>query len=96
MGDRTLIDYVFDGVGLVGVALILLAYFLIQSGRLTSEDLRYPVLNLVGALLLLISLLHSWNTPSVVIELCWISISVYGIVKIMRKRNAGVRQDAEK
>ncbi len=73
-----------DSVGLIGVGLIVTAYFLIQSGRVTSDKLLFPLLNLIGAVLLLISLAVHWNTPSVVIELIWVAISVYGIVKILR------------
>lgn len=77
----------FDIVGTVGVVLILAAYFLVQNGRITADMLVYPLLNLAGALLLLISLMWSWNTPSVIIELCWITISLYGIARILKKRN---------
>jgi hypothetical protein len=75
-----------DVIGTVGVAMILLAYFLVQTGRKTAQDLIYPMLNLIGALLLLLSLMVNWNTPSVIIEIFWIAISVYGIAKILRSR----------
>ncbi len=74
-----------DIIGLAGVVLIVLAYFLIQSGRVSNMQLRYPLLNLIGAALILCSLLVHWNLPSFVIELIWIAISVYGILKIMRQ-----------
>ena len=79
-------DIFFDSVGLVGVGLILLAYFLLQMGKCASHHLAYPVMNLVGAVLLLISLWWSWNLPSVIIEICWIVISIIGIIKICRKK----------
>lgn len=79
-------DIIVDIIGTTGVALILLAYFLVQTGRKTANDMLYPVLNLVGATLLLISLMVHWNTPSVIIEIFWIAISVYGIVKILKSR----------
>ncbi len=75
-----------DAVGLVGVFLIVAAYFLIQSARLTSDMLAYPLMNLIGALLILVSLAAHWNTPSVIIELIWIGISVCGIAKILRRK----------
>jgi hypothetical protein len=76
----------FDITGLLGVSLILLAYFLLQIERLRSEVLGYPVLNLVGAVLILVSLTHTFNLASFVIEVCWIAISLYGIAKILRRR----------
>ena len=79
-------DILVDIIGTSGVALILLAYFLVQTGRKTANDMLYPLLNLVGASLLLISLMVHWNTPSVIIEIFWIAISIYGIVKILKSR----------
>ena len=67
-------------VGLVGVAIILAVYFANQQRWLRSEDWRFPAANLAGSLLILASLFVEWNTPSVVIEIFWIAISLYGLV----------------
>jgi len=77
---------VYRTVGLIGVVFILIVYFANQRRWLSSEDWRFPAANLVGSLLILISLLVEWNTPSVVIELCWIAISFYGLVNRPRAR----------
>jgi len=79
-------DVAADIVGYLGSAMIILAYFLLQSGKVTSEDIRYPLINLIGAILLMISLTVHTNMPSVVIEIFWIGISVYGIWKILKKK----------
>jgi hypothetical protein len=71
---------VFRAVGLIGVGIILAAYFANQQRWLRSEDWRFPAANLVGSLLILVSLYAEWNLPSVVIEVFWIAISVYGLV----------------
>jgi hypothetical protein len=71
---------VFQAIGLVGVGFILIAYFANQQRWLRSEDWRFPAANLVGSLLILGSLFVEWNTPSVVIEIFWIAISLYGLV----------------
>jgi hypothetical protein len=78
----------FDLVGLIGVGLVLLAYFLLQTRMVTADDLRYPVINLVGAILILVSLTKTFNLASFVIEIAWIGISIYGIARIMRARRA--------
>lgn len=70
----------FEAVGLVGVAVILAAYFANQRRWLRSEDWRFPAANLVGSLLIMVSLFVEWNLPSMVIEVCWSAISVYGLV----------------
>ena len=73
-------DIVFhDIIGTLGVALILLCYFLIQVGKLTAENLSYSVINMVGASLILFSLYYEFNFASVLIESFWVLISLIGI-----------------
>jgi len=71
--------------GFVGVAIVLAAYFSNQQGWLSSEDWRFPAANLVGALLILASLIVEWNFPSVVIEVAWALISIYGLIRHLRR-----------
>lgn len=74
-----MINIAADVVGIIGVGMIVLAYFLLSSERLTSQDRRYHLLNFVGAVLILLSLLVHWNLPSFVIEVIWIGVSLYGL-----------------
>jgi uncharacterized membrane protein len=76
----------FQFVGFVGVGLLVIAYFALQSGKIKGDDWRYPATNLVGALLILFSLYETPNVPSIVIELIWVSISSYGLYRALRKR----------
>lgn len=69
--------------GVAGAALIIAAYFANQSGRLRSNDWRFPATNLLGAVLIFASLFAQWNFPSAVIEGFWIAISIYGLVRSM-------------
>ena len=73
-------------VGFVGVALIVAAYFANQQGWLGSDDWRFPLANLVGSLLILVSLYTAWNFPSAVIEVIWAAISVYGLTRRLLRR----------
>jgi hypothetical protein len=70
----------YTAAGLVGTAVIVVAYFANQQRWLSSEDWRFSAANLAGSLLILGSLFVEWNTPSVIIELFWIAISLYGLV----------------
>lgn len=76
----------FDIVGTVGVATIVVTYILLQTGRVKSDQLGYSVLNAVGATLILISLYFEWNLPSVIVESFWLVISLYGIIRYLRRR----------
>jgi len=73
-------------VGNFGVFLILTAYFSLSLGKLTSKGMLYSFINLCGSLFIGISLFYNFNLPSVVIEVCWSSISLFGLGRaIFRK-----------
>ena len=76
----------YDLIGCAGVAVLMGAYFANQQRWLASDDWRYPFGNLVGAVLILVSLFFEWNLPSVVIEILWIAISLWGLGKALRER----------
>lgn len=76
----------FDWAGLFGVASILIAYFLLQSGRMRGDALPYQLLNAAGALLVLVSLLYAFNLSAFVMEAAWLAVSIYGIVRGRRNR----------
>ena len=76
----------YNIAGFVGVVLLIGAYFANQQRWLRSEDWRYPFANLIGAVLILVSLVFEWNFPSVVIEVFWAIISLYGMAKSLRER----------
>lgn len=73
-------------VGFIGVGFLIFAYFLIASGKAKGSDIRYHVLNLLGAVFLLYSLMFRWNLPTVIIECIWITISLYGIWRALKLR----------
>lgn len=74
-------------VGIVGVLLILLSYLLLQMHKISLRDFSYSFLNLIGSILILYSLLFHWNLPSVIIEIAWLAISIYGICKNKKASN---------
>lgn len=75
-----------DLIGLTGVALILIAYFALQTERIQSEDWRFSAINGLGAILIMISLYFTFNLASFVIEIFWLMISLYGLWKAWRRR----------
>lgn len=79
-------------VGTAGVLLILAAYLLVQTGRVSSDSLRWSVMNGVGAALVLVSLTVDVNLPAIFIESAWIVISLYGVHRWYRRRSERRRQ----
>jgi hypothetical protein len=72
---------IYTFVGFVGALMVVLAYWANQADRLPSHDWRFPAANLGGSILILVSLYDAWNWPSVVIELFWATISIYGLLR---------------
>jgi O-antigen ligase len=70
-----------DAVGLIGVVIILVAYFFLSTGKWAAEGMLYQFLNFFGAWLILFSLYFHWNLSSVVIEVAWIFISIIGMYR---------------
>ncbi|MDX1443908.1 MAG: cyclic nucleotide-binding protein [Gammaproteobacteria bacterium] len=68
-----------DALGLVGVALILAAYALLQAGAWSPRNAAYSFANALGAALILFSLVFDFNLPAAVIEGCWLLISLFGL-----------------
>ena len=73
-------------VGFAGTAMIILAYLLLQLEKLTIQDITYSLLNLIGALAILVSLYFEPNLPSFVIELFWVMISFVGVYRFLIKK----------
>jgi hypothetical protein len=78
---------VFTVAGLGGAGVLIVAYFANQLRWLSSEHFAFPLLNLVGASLILVSLFSAWNLPSVVIEAFWIAISLIGLYRSVNWRS---------
>lgn len=78
-------------VGILGVIMILIAYLLASMGRWAVTDLYYQLVNFIGAALILFSLYYHWNLASVVIEVAWLLISVYGIYRALSTKRGQVQ-----
>ncbi len=71
-------------VGMCGAFGYLLSYALLQLKRDYAKTMSYSLLNLFSALLVAISLLKDFNAGSMFIQLSWILISVYGVVRCLK------------
>ena len=74
----------YDWIGLAGTLMVLLAFFLLQAGRLSGNGIAYQLLNLFGAAGVLVSLLGTFNPAVFLLELTWVLISAYGIMRTLR------------
>ena len=75
-----------DLIGYAGVLMVLIAYSFLQARRMDGNGVRYPLINLIGAIRILISLLYKPNMPAIVMEAAWAVVSVIGIFFAIRTR----------
>lgn len=75
-----------DLIGILGVFVIIVAYMLLQFDKMDAKDLSFSVLNTLGAFLIIISLLFDWNLASFLMEVTWMMISIYGILKYYKMK----------
>lgn len=70
---------VIELIGWAGAVAVLLAYGLVATDRVSSRSWAYHLLNIAGAVGLVIN--SSWNgaVPSAVVNLIWIGIGVYAL-----------------
>ena len=84
LSSSLLLTWASDFIGCFGTLIILIVYALLQMGKIESSSLTYSLLNVVGAILILSSLLFSWNLAAVLMEISWVIISLYGTLKALR------------
>ena len=72
-----------DVLGWIGAGALLSAYALVSAGRLSGRGLGFQVLNLVGAVGLLVNGVYHGAWPSAGLNTVWL---VVGIVALTRLR----------
>ena len=77
----------YDFLGTIGVALIVIMYLFLQLNKIKSSSLFYSLLNALGATLIIISLIFEFNISAFIIETFWLLISLYGILKYFIDKN---------
>jgi hypothetical protein len=75
-----------DIFGTIGVALILIAYFLNTERLIPVNGKLFFVINIIGAALACYAsyLINYW--PFVILEGTWTLVSIYGLMRTMRIR----------
>ena len=74
-----------DWLGSLGVLIIVAAYLWLQIGRIAGQNVVFSGANLLGSILILVSLYFNFNFSAVLIEIFWIVISLFGLVMGLRR-----------
>ena len=72
---------IYEIVGWAGTGAILLAYLLVSAGKVASDSKKYQLLNLFGAIGIIINSGIHGAIPSAGLNVVWFFIAVYGLVK---------------
>jgi hypothetical protein len=71
-----------DILGWVGSIEVIVAFALINMQKIDSKSVWYQILNLTGAIFLIINTVYYGAYPSTFINLVWVGIAIYGLWKI--------------
>ncbi|MBU3013889.1 hypothetical protein KO488_03905 [Poseidonibacter lekithochrous] len=84
---------IYQWAGFIGMLFVVVAYLFLQMNKYKIKSLQYQLLNLVGAILLLISLFVHFNLGSFIIEVFWIIITIYGIVVNLKNKKQNKKEE---
>jgi hydrogenase/urease accessory protein HupE len=80
-----------DLIGFAG-SFFIVAAFAYSNLTTNMNALWFNVSNFVGAALLTVSLTVNYNLPTMVLEIVWMAIAIFGIIKALRARDKKVKQ----
>ena len=79
--------YLIDIFGWLGSVAVITAYALISSNKVNSRSRAYQALNLFGSLCLVVNTAYYRAFPSTVVNLVWLAIAAFTLVRILRSGN---------
>ncbi len=82
LSDLTFVDY----VGIAGSLVISGAYLAVSRGWVAAERPAFQLLNLSGALMILLSLYYRPNAGAIIIEVLWVGIAIFALTAYWRRR----------
>jgi len=76
-----------DWVGSLGVALLLLAFFLQLKNSISKNGLAYLLLNVTGAALACLASVWLNYWPFILLEACWTLVSLHSLLHYFLQKN---------
>ncbi|PZU57837.1 MAG: hypothetical protein DI547_12305 [Sphingobium sp.] len=74
-----------DIIGLTGSGMMVVAYAYSNIAK-AMNFILFNLLNLVGSLLLIFSLMVHFNVASMAMEIVWTVIALFGLIKALRNK----------
>jgi hypothetical protein len=73
---------VYELIGLAGAGSYMAGYASLQFGLIRGRGAAYILFNMVAALLVMISLLNAFNISSMLIQLFFFIVSIFGLIRL--------------
>lgn len=74
---------IFSIIGWFGAIVYVMAYLLLVLKKVTSDDWLYHLLNLMGAVCLIVNGVVLADFPNVAVNMIWAIIAVFAIIRIV-------------
>jgi hypothetical protein len=75
-----------DWIGFAGVTILLIAFFLNLTHKLSKDSTTYILLNIIGAgIACLASVLINY-LPFIILEGCWACVSIWALINYYRTK----------
>jgi lipid-A-disaccharide synthase-like uncharacterized protein len=87
-----MIDLIATVVGWIGMALILIAYFLLTSERVVVKSWIYHTINLLGGAGLIFYTYVNRTVPVMVLNILWVFIAISALIKIINRKNKKIKR----
>lgn len=72
-----------EAIGWIGAAEVIIAYALNSSGTLESDSIVFQMLNLTGAIFLIVNTWFNKAYPSMFINIIWTIIAIAALIRII-------------
>lgn len=80
--------FLIEAIGWLGAVCVLAAYGLVSTGKADARSTVYQMLNIGGALGLVVNAWWNGAIPSAIVNVIWIGIGVYAVLKARRTPTA--------
>ncbi len=88
----TITPFAADMIGFAGSFCIVAAYAYSNISA-AMNMIAFNLINLLGAALLTVSLTVNFNLPTMVLEIVWMAIALFGLARALHQRQAGGQAD---
>jgi hypothetical protein len=83
------LDILIEMAGWLGALLVLGAYLLVTTGRVSGKSALFQSMNALGSALFILNTWWHGAIPSMVLNIVWLAIGTVALARIARLRSKG-------